>query len=278
MSPNTNAILAQYASPAGRALYRRMMGGGGDHIHYGIHSGDNDPPHEAATRSSRQLLDGVLGSGLAPLRILDLGAGAGGAAKCLLEWTSATVVCVDLGEEPLRGLETWAKEAGLSSRLEVQVRSFESLPSAWEGRFDLVWSQDAFCHAEDRGAVFREARRVLGRSGVLAFTDILLSETSPPDEARVFASVNSGPRLGMPTEDLRELARAGFGSIRREDWSRHLPRNFRRMLDILRNEREALLEDGVEESTLDEFGASLERRLRWPVGGVLQWWAHWCRP
>lgn len=276
MNPISNAILAQYASPAGRSLYRHMMGGDSDHTHYGIYEDPQDPMREAATRSCRRLLGGARALAGEPLSILDLGAGAGGPAQCLLEWTSASVVAVDLGEEPLRALERKAREAGWGERLEVHPLDFENLPEEWTGRFDLVWSQEAICHAQDRSIVFRQAHRVLRPGGVFAFTDILLAESAPADQARVFASVNSGPRMGTAGAYLGELRAAGFGSVRREDWSEQLPKNFQAMKNTLSNRRDLLLGLGVSAETLGQFSESLEHRLLWDVGGVLQWWAHWC--
>jgi SAM-dependent methyltransferase len=279
-------ILDQYASPAGRTLYRHVMGDGGDHIHYGLyglrgHCGDESTPmREALAASSRRLLDMAL-TRLDPASlkdILDLGAGAGGPAKCLLSWTGAGLTCVDLGGPPLRDLERWALSAGLSSRLRTFQGSFGGLPSAWSESFDLVWSQDALCHAEDRAAVFSEARRVLRPGGVLVFSDILLAGDAPVEEARAFTAVNAVHHLGTPEAYARDLRRAGFAEVHCEDWSAHLPMNFlrmRRQIDLL---RPRMLEEGVGPDLLDRFAAALERRLRWKPASVLLWRAYLCIP
>ena len=269
-------ILDQYASPAGRSLYRHVMGDGGDHIHYGLYEDGSTPMREALAASSRRLLDLALNRlGHGSLNdILDLGAGAGGPAKCLLSWTGARVTCVDLGGPPLRDLERWAAAAGLSTRLRTHMGSFGELPPAWSGSFDLVWSQDALCHAGDRAAVFSEARRVLRPGGVLVFSDVLLAEDAPEDLARAFTAVNAVHRLGTPADYARDLRQAGFADIRCEDWSPHLPANFLRMRRQIDRLRPRMLEEGVEAGLLDRFAAALEERLRWPAGSVLQWRAY----
>lgn len=276
ISLHTQRILDQYTSPAGRALYRHVMGDGGDHIHYGIYKDGATPMQEALAASCRQLLEMAQARlGRRPLEdILDLGAGAGGPAKRLLAWTGARITCVDLGEPPLRDLERWAEETGRSSRVRAHIGTFSELPSAWSGTFDLVWSQDALCHAADRAAVFSGARRVLRPGGVLVFSDILLADRAPAELARAFTSVNAVHRLGTPEAYAQDLRQAGFTDVHCEDWSRHLPMNFLKMRRQIDSLRPRMLEEGVDAGLLDRFAAALEERLRWPAGSVLQWRAY----
>lgn len=275
MSPpgQQRRILDQYASPAGRSLYRHVMGDGGDHIHYGLYRDSGTPMPEALAASSRRLLEmaSTLIDRASLKEILDLGAGAGGPAKCLLSWTDARMTCVDLGGPPLEDLERWAEAAALSSRLRTWKGSFSALPPAWTAGFDLVWSQDALCHAADRGAVFSEARRVLRPGGALVFSDILLAEDAPQEHARAFTAVNAVQNLGTPQAYSRELLQAGFIDLRWEDWTSHLPMNFRRMLQQIERRRLLMLREGVSMEVLDRFADALEQRLRWPAGAVLHW-------
>lgn len=271
-------ILDQYSSPAGRSLYRHVMGDGSDHIHYGLYRGGGTAMREALEASCRRLLDlARTRIDLASIRdILDLGAGAGGPAKCLLSWTDARVTCVDVGETPLLDLEHWAANAGLSARLRTWKGSFAELPAGWTARYDLVWSQDALCHAADRARVFSQARRVLRPGGVLVFSDILLAEDAPEEQARAFTAVNAVQHLGTPDAYSRALQQAGFTDIHCEDWTAHLPENFRRMARQIDRLRPFMMQEGVGAELLDRFAEALEQRLRWPAGSVLQWRAYLC--
>lgn len=271
-------ILDQYASPAGRSLYRHVMGDGGDHIHYGIYrDGDSDMPmREALEASCRRLLDlarSRLGQG-GMREVLDLGAGAGGPAKCLLAWTDARLTCVDLGEAPLRDLEGWAAAEGVGARLRTHRGSFAELPGAWTGAFDVAWSQDALCHAADRAAVFAEARRALRPGGVLVFSDILLAEDAPEELARPFTAVNAVQNLGTPAAYLRDLEGAGFSDIRREEWTPHLAANFRRMRQQIDRHGARMLREEVGAELLEGFAKALDQRLNWAPGSVLKWQAY----
>lgn len=254
------------------------MGDGGDHIHYGLYSDSMTRMPEALMASCRRLLDLALARiDRASLKdILDLGAGAGGPAKCLLSWTDARMTCVDLGEPPLKDLERWAEAARLSSRLRTWKGSFSDLPPDWTKGFDLVWSQDALCHATDRLAAFSEARRVLRPGGAFVFSDILLAEDAPQEQARAFTAVNAVQNLGTHQAYSSELRMAGFSDIRREDWTSHLPMNFLRMRQQIDRLRPQMLREGVSVETVDRFADALDRRLRWPPGSVLHWGAYLC--
>lgn len=271
-------ILDQYATPAGRSLYRHVMGYGGDHIHYGLYQSHETTMPQALNASCRRLLEMAL-TRIDPSSlkdILDLGAGAGGPAKCLLSWTDASVTCVDLGGPPLQALEQWAESAHLSSRLRTYNASFHELPSTWTAGFDLVWSQDALCHAADRAAVFSEAKRMLRPGGVLVFSDILLAEDAPQEHAQAFTKVNAVQNLETRQAYLRQLREAGFTDVHCEDWTSHLPMNFLRMRQQVGRLRPVMLEEGVDAGTLDRFADALDQRLRWPAGSVLNWNAYLC--
>ena len=47
------------------------------------------------------------------------------------------------------------------------------LPAEWTTSFDLVWSQEAFCHAKSQVNLLKEIKRVLKPGGSAVFTDIM---------------------------------------------------------------------------------------------------------
>lgn len=47
------------------------------------------------------------------------------------------------------------------------------LPAEWTTSFDLVWSQEAFCHAKSQINLLKEIKRVLKPGGAAVFTDIM---------------------------------------------------------------------------------------------------------
>jgi cyclopropane fatty-acyl-phospholipid synthase-like methyltransferase len=273
------AIREQYSETAGAAFYRSVMGDGAPVIHYGIYATPSTTMRKATEAATRQLLaialDHFAGSRVG--NIIDLGAGPGGSAHLLARELGAKVMCVDLCEHHHRENVTTAHELGLADLIEAWTGSFESLPTVWDQSFDLAWSQEALCHAQDKSAAFCEARRVLGEGGVFVFSDILLSASAPEKEAEAFRQVNAVTQWSTSAEHIRDVTNAGFAEIIHIDWTEHLHENFRRMKLQIQQHRERLIREGVASDLLGRFSDSLDKRLAWVPGSVLEWGAFVCR-
>jgi sarcosine/dimethylglycine N-methyltransferase len=268
-------ILAQYSEEAGAAFYRTVMGDGAPVIHYGIYDEPSTSMRQATENATRRLLEIAwrkLGS-FPPKDIIDLGSGPGGSAHFLAKETAATITCADLCPHHHRENETLAAALGLADHIRTWTGSFEEMPDEWAGKFDLAWSQEALCHATDKAAALREIRRVLRPGGVLVFSDILLSESAAAAEAVIFSKVNAVTKLSTPRDHLRDLAEAGFTGTQHLDWTPHLNENFRRMRAQIGAHRDRLLAQGVPSDLLERFAASLDQRLAWREGTVLEWGA-----
>jgi len=132
---------------------------GGEDIHIGLYE---DPPGDIreASRRTVQYMAGLVDPLDAGSRVLDIGAGYGGAARYLARTTGAHVTCLNLSEVENERNRRQTQEQGLSDRVRVVHGSFESIPEP-DGSFDLVWSQDAILHSGDRTKVLDEVARVL---------------------------------------------------------------------------------------------------------------------
>jgi ubiquinone/menaquinone biosynthesis C-methylase UbiE len=272
-------IRDQYSPASGTAFYRRVMGDGSPVIHYGIYDPPSNTMQQATAAATLRLLDFALQhfNGPAPASILDIGSGPGGSAHLLAGKTTATVTCVDLCDHHNRENEAIASGLGLKHLIETWTGSFEKLPAGWDARFDLAWSQEALCHSQDKLATLREARRVLRPGGVLVFSDILLSANAPAAEAEVFTQVNAVTKWNTAIDHLRDLVEAGFDEVSHIDWTPYLNENFRRMRAQITRNRESLIADGVPADLLNRFSESLEKRITWAPGSVLEWGAFACR-
>jgi len=113
----------------------------------------------------------------ASTRILDMGAGYGGAARYLARTYGCKVTCVNLSEVENQRNREMTKEAGLEGLVEVVEGIFEHMPFQ-DGAFDIVWSQDAFLHSGNRACLVAEISRVLvdDKSGRVIFTDPMAAE------------------------------------------------------------------------------------------------------
>ncbi len=268
MDEHFSAIERQYASEGGSEFYRQVMGGGGNAIHYGYYPDERTSMAEAASRATEELFH-VAGLTPGEWRALDLGSGRGAATHYLAE-RGARVTALDCCRALLEENEETARVSGLGERVRCVLGSYEDLPEEWTGEFDVVWSQEAICHARDPQAVFDHARRVLKPGGVMVFSDIFAPADAAGAEA-VFNRVNAVAKLSTVRETDEMLRTAGFSRIHRENRSSHLPENFRRMAAQLRNYEASFAKHGLDSDWLEAFGKSLEERLRWRPGEGLEW-------
>lgn len=117
-----------------------------------------------------------------------------------------------------------AREAGLTDVVSFQV--VEPGPLAFpDESFNMVFCKGMLVHVADKGAIFKEAFRVLKTRGCFVGDDWLLAEERYDEEARSAFETNfiSGHGLVMISEQAtrRLMAEAGFAAIHfvdRSDW------------------------------------------------------------
>jgi len=103
-------------------------------------------------------------------RVLDLCAGLGGPARFLATRRACQVVALELNAGRATGAARLTALVRLEGRVRVVRGDARALPFG-AARFDACVSQEALLHIADKGAVLKEAHRVLAPGGRLAFTD-----------------------------------------------------------------------------------------------------------
>lgn len=200
---------------------------GGEDIHIGLYETTDDIAE--ASRRTVERMAALLPALTADTRIIDLGAGYGGAARYLAGRYDCEVVCLNLSEVQNETNRRLSAARGLADRIRVEHGSFEDVPEP-DAAFDVVWSQDAFLHSGRRSVVLAEAWRLLRPGGTLIFTDPMQADDCPPGVLQpVFDRIHlqslgsfafyrdTAERLGfdtVETENLTANLRAHYAHVR----------------------------------------------------------------
>eukprot|EP00170_Pyropia_yezoensis_P006024 contig_24527_g6043 len=118
-APPTDAVLEQYDTAESAQFYSVIMGDDTAHVHYGVFSSPSDTTRQAAAATTTALRTLAEDGGVVfrrGVRVLDLGAGNGGAAHALAAATGCSVTCLNLCGRQNAANEAAAAAAGLDWR------------------------------------------------------------------------------------------------------------------------------------------------------------------
>ena len=241
---------------------------GGEDLHIGIYEGTDD-----IRAASDQTVDRIatklkgLGNGT---RVLDLGAGYGGAMRRLVKATGCEAVGLNISEAQNDYNRNKVRRAGLQDSITVKHGVFEDVPEA-DGSVDVVWSQDSFLHSDQRGKVIEEAFRVLKPGGTLVFTDPCQADDVPPGVLQPVYDRLQLNSLGS-FRFYREVAEgAGFMTVEQEDLTGHLRAHYDRVREELLANYDKLRDAGCSAEYLDRMAAGLANWVKAADEGYLAW-------
>ncbi|MCG6902899.1 MAG: methyltransferase domain-containing protein [Rhodobacter sp.] len=121
--------------------------------------------------------------------VLDVCCGLGGPARYFGQKFGCRVEGVDMTASRVEGAKRLTELAGLSDRVSFTCGNALDLPFA-DNRFDVLISQEAFCHIPDKPTLVAECVRSVRPGGRIAFTDILATgETTPETRQRLTAEM-----------------------------------------------------------------------------------------
>jgi sarcosine/dimethylglycine N-methyltransferase len=240
---------------------------GGEDIHVGIYEPENRDIFEASKATVMKML-AKLPSLDGSHKILDLGAGYGGAARLITQETQSKISCLNLSEVQNTRNREKNKAAQLDHLIEVVDGSFEELP--WEAKtFDVVWSEDSFLHSGKRAQVLQEAHRVLKSGGHLIFTDPMQSENPGEMIKLVYKRIHL-ESMGSFKWYRDNCERLGFEAIEIEDLTQHLIRHYsqvRKKLEAYRNQHKG----NISSVYLENMLSGLENWITAGNSGDLNW-------
>jgi len=109
--------------------------------------------------------------------VLDVCCGMGGPARYLAHTYGCRVTGIDLAESRIEGARRLTRMAGLDGQVTLRTGNALDLPFA-DASFDVLISQEAFCHIPDKERLIGQCARVLKPGGRMAFTDILITDAT----------------------------------------------------------------------------------------------------
>lgn len=241
---------------------------GGEDLHLGIYEEEDDSIFDASRRTVERMAShvGRLGDGI---RVLDLGGGFGGTARYLAKHYGCHVTVINLSERENERSRRMNEDQKLGHLVKVVDGTFEALPFP-DASFDVIWSQDAILHSEDRGGVLREAYRVVVPGGDVIFTDPMQADTCPTDVLQPILERIHLASLGSPEYYLSMAVELGLEVVNHVDLSPHLTRHYSRVLEETVN-REDELQTIISSEYLDRMKAGLGHWINGGEKGYLAW-------
>ncbi len=241
---------------------------GGEDIHIGLYQSEVEPIFDASRRTVEKMA-----SKLGPLnqnyKVLDIGAGFGGASRYLAKTFGCQTVALNLSEAENERNRNMNKEQGLDHLIDVVDGSFEDIPYP-DHTFDVVWSQDAILHSGDRKKVVAEVSRALKPGGSFVFTDPMQSDTCPegvlqPIYNRIHLTSLTSPSFYRKTAEACGLKEESF-----DEMTQQLITHYFRVLKET-EERESELSQIVSQTYIDNMKKGLQYWVDGGKNGYLAW-------
>jgi sarcosine/dimethylglycine N-methyltransferase len=242
---------------------------GGEDIHIGIYEGSQENIAEASERTVSAMASRCRIDLTPQTRVLDVGAGYGGAARWLAGKFGCHVTCLNLSETQNARNRTMSTEQGLAERIEVIDGSFEHIP-AEDRSFDLVWSQDAILHSGRRERVLEEVDRVLKPAGEFIFTDPMQAEDCPAGVLQPVLDRIHLDSLGSFGFYRQQARRLGWEEVGVVDLSPQLVTHYTRVRQELVKRRKVLA-DKVSDEYMDRMIQGLGHWIDAGDNNYLSW-------
>lgn len=242
---------------------------GGEDIHIGWYRSDDEPIRDASRRTVAQMADRIEDTLTADSRVLDLGAGYGGAARYLTRRFGCHVTALNLSETENDRNRALNIAEGVGERIDVVDGSFEDIPYD-DASFDVVWSQDAILHSGDRPRVLSETARVLRSGGDLIFTDPMQSDDCPAGVLEPILDRIHLDTLGSPGFYRAEAKALGMELVAFVDATEQLLRHYTRVLEET-IAREYEITDSISPEYIERMKSGLGHWIEGGRRGHLAW-------
>lgn len=137
------------------------------------------------------------------MRVLDIGSGIGGTARCLAKEFGCRVTGIDLTDEYCQVASMLTEKVGLDELIDYRQGDATNLPFA-DNEFDVVWTEHVAMNIPDKRRFYSEMNQVLKPGGTLAIYDVLAGPSGPVLFPVPWARTPDTSFLVSP-EELRDL-------------------------------------------------------------------------
>lgn len=241
---------------------------GGEDLHLGIYEKEDDTIFEASRRAIAHMASRSAAVG-EKARVIDLGGGFAGSARYLAKNYGWEVVVLNLSETENKQGRRMNREQGLDHLIEVVDGSFDDIPFP-DASFDLVWSQDAILHSDNREKVLEEAYRILKPGKEMIFTDPMQADDCPEGVLdRIYRRIHL-KSLGSPAFYMDHARKTGFSRVDFENLMPHLTTHYARILQEM-NDCEAELKKVVSSTYIHNMKEGLRHWVDGGNKGYLAW-------
>jgi sarcosine/dimethylglycine N-methyltransferase len=165
--------------------------------------------------------------------VLDIGAGLGGPALHMVETLGCKVTAVDLVQTNVDQAQARAKARGLDSKASFHQADAQALPFT-DGAFDVVFSQDAFCHVPNKQQVINEATRLARSGGKITFIDWVESGSMSAQMQQSVYSALAAENLATAAQYKGWLAQNGCAVTVEDDISSVFASRYQSAMERLR--------------------------------------------
>lgn len=176
--------------------------------------------------------------------VLDVCCGMGGPSRYLAHNYGCRVTGIDLAESRIEGATRLTRMAGLDGLVDFRNANALDLPFA-DASFDVLISQEAFCHIPDKERLIGHCARVLKPGGRMAFTDILTTERTGRETLARLQREMAFQDLGSVQSYTRAFERAGCSNPEVRDLSEEWR--------VILTERLAMYRS-LKDQTIERFG------------------------
>ncbi|KAL8788915.1 MAG: hypothetical protein Q9213_001438 [Squamulea squamosa] len=277
-SNDTNPTKTYYDDPGTDRFYTLLWGG--QDIHTGIYTSPTDTITFASQQTVVKAAETLQKSGLElspQTRVLDLGAGYGGAARYLAKTYGCQVVSLNLSPVQNQRNEELNRAEGLEAKTKVVEGVFEVVPASVGDGFDVVWSLDSFLHSLDRWKIVDEIDRLLRKDQEtrVVFTDIMASNDAFEKQPELMKAMMDRLHLSdLGTLDFYKKAfeQKGFSDLGYWDGIKHFKTHYRRLGDELKRRKEELMaNEGVDEAVVERHTGGMRRWVKAAEKGCVEW-------